>query len=64
MRGAAAVLSPVFDVPVGSISRRCTSPRTTGKLDILALRIWAFAEVAARSVGLPDNDALCYHPRV
>ena len=31
MRGAAVALSPVFGVPVGSISRMCTSPRATGR---------------------------------
>jgi hypothetical protein len=31
MRGAAVALSPVFGVPVGSISRICTSPRATGR---------------------------------
>ena len=31
MRGAAVAMSPVFGVPVGSISRICTSPRATGR---------------------------------
>jgi hypothetical protein len=31
MRDAAVALSPVFGVPVGSISRICTSPRVIGR---------------------------------
>src|ERR1700733_8155351 len=35
IRGAAVALSPVLAVPVGSISRMCTSSRATGRCSTL-----------------------------